>query len=190
MSVIFQLFGAEDLQKLSLDQLKELRDIVTATLKENGLGRDQNGSPAIPLTVSDDTQAPRGASPQIIEALNQRFQEVSQQLKSPQQQSSFNFDTLIRQHFNQIDDKEKEKESMILQWAISCEVNNFKFYDRLLRARERAYIFFIHVTRGQRPKGPDSLYSPFYPEHPLYNLFYGLSNPEPNPPQGAADPYS
>jgi hypothetical protein len=187
MSVIFQLFGAEDLQKLSLDQLKELRGLITETLRENGLGKDENGSPAIPLKVSDDTQPPQGAPPQIIEALNQRFHEVSRQLKSPQLQSPFNFDTLIREHFNQIDDKEKEKERMILQWAVSCEVNNFKFYDRLLRARERAYVFFIHVTRGQRPKGPDSLYSPFYPEHPLYNFFYGLSNPEPNPPQGAAD---
>jgi hypothetical protein len=49
-------------------------------------------------------------------------------------------------------------------------VNNYEFYNILARVRNEAYGFFLART-GQRPKGPDSLYSPFNPLHPLYRLF-------------------
>jgi hypothetical protein len=177
VSVIFLLFCANDLQRLSLYQLAELRDIISNALglKTNITCHTAEGAPALPLAVSDDTQLPQNAPPEVIDALKQRFDEVSQQLKSPPKDpSSFHFDTLVRQHFNEKDIIEKEKETTILRWAISCEVNNFKFYEQLLRAREEAYQKFYEWTQ-QRPKGPDSLYSPFNPLHPLYNLFYSLS---------------
>jgi hypothetical protein len=173
MTVIFQLFRAEDLQRLSLYQLEQLRDTITDALglKTNMTCQTADGKPALPLAVTDDTQSPPGARPEVINALKQRFDEVSQQIKlAPTDSSSFDFETLIKQHFNEKDTLEKEKESMILQWAISCEVNNFKFYDQLLRARERAYQKFYEWT-GQRPKDPDSPYSPFNPLHPLYYTF-------------------
>jgi len=173
MTVIFQLFRAEDLQRLSLEQLAELRaTVVTALgLHTNPPCRTAENHPALPLGASADTTLPANAPEGVIVALKQRFDEVSQQLKSPPADlSPFNFDALKRRHFNESDSNEKDKETLILQWAISCEVNNFKFYDQLLRAREVAYQKFYEWTE-QRPKDPDSPYSPFNPSHPLYTLF-------------------
>jgi hypothetical protein len=180
MTIIFQLFSAEDLQKLTLDDLKELRTIITDTLEESKAMRDEHHGLALPLETADDVKLPWGTPPQVTEALQQRFYDVSQQLKVSQPISSqFDFEKLLKRHLNQ-DDETKAKEKMILEWAISCEVNNFKFYARLLRARKRAYEFFASKTGEQEPQGPDSLYSPFYYEHPLYNLFYGISQPGPD----------
>jgi len=173
MTVIFQLFRAEDLQKLSLEQLTELKTTVAEALglKANPPCRTAGGAPALPLGASDDTTLPWDAPPWVIIALKQRFDEVSQQLKAPPADlSPFNFDALTRRHFNEPNRNEKAKEIEILKWAISCEVNNFKFYDQLRRAREVAYQRFYEWTK-QRPKDPDSPYSPFNPFHPLYNLF-------------------
>ena len=132
--------------------------------------------------MSLPSDAPAG----VIVALKQRFDEVSQQLKSPPVDASpFNFDALTRRHFNGPDSNEKEKETLILEWAISCEVNNFEFYDLLRRARDVAYQKFEEWTEGQRPKGPDSVYSPFNPFHPLYNTFPPPPI-QPTPTQGTA----
>jgi hypothetical protein len=183
MTVIFQLFHAEDLQRLSLEQLEELKTTVADALglRTNPPCRTAaGGPPALPLGASDDTTLPPNAPPGVIIALKQRFDEVSQQLKSPPADLlPFNFDALKRRHFNEPDSNEKDKETLILQWAISCEVNNFKFYDQLLRAREVAYQKFYEWTE-QRPKDPDSPYSPFNPFHPLYNLFPPASTRPPS----------
>ena len=180
MTVIFQLFCADDLQKLTLDDLKELRSIVRENLEESKTIRDENNNLVLPLATVDNLQLPEDAPAQVTEALQQRFYEVSQQLKASQPISSqFEFQKFLDRHLNQ-DQETKDKEQMILEWATSCEVNNFQFYERLLRARKKAYEFFSSKTGGQDPQGPDSLYSPFYQEHPLYNLFYGLSQPGPN----------
>lgn len=173
MTVIFQLFCAEDLQRLSLHQLTDLRDTITdiLDLKAHPPGRTAGGKPALPLEVNDDIRQPPDAPPEIRDALKRRFDEVSQQLKSPARDaSSFDFETLTRRHFNDSNAEERAKETEILTWAISCEVNNFKLYDQLLRARAQAYQKFYDWTQ-QRPKGPDSPYSPFNPLHPLYSLF-------------------
>jgi hypothetical protein len=180
MTVIFQLFCADDLQKLTLDDLKELRRIITENLEASNPMRDEQNHLILPLETADNTQPPLYTPSQITEAFQQRFYEVSQQLKTSQPiLSRFEFQKLLDRHLNQ-DQETKDKEQMILEWAISCEVNNFKFYERLLRARKDAYEFFSSKTGGQDPQGPDSLYSPFYQDHPLYNLFYGLSRPGPN----------
>ena len=114
----------------------------------------------------------------------------SHQLKSPQLKPShqpkqpqeiFPFDTLKDE--NKTLSREEEE---ILQWAITCEVNNFDFYYPLLLAKIAAYKYFKEVTtdpthpEGLTPKGPDSPYSPFNPRHPLYNLFYNLTKPGPD----------
>jgi hypothetical protein len=174
MTVIFQLFCAEDLQRLSLPQLTELKELVANTLglKTNPPCRTAEGCPALPLGASDKINLPSDAPAGVIVALKQRFDEVSQQLKSPPADSSpFSFDALTRRHFNEPDSNEKDKETLVLKWAISCEVNNFEFYDLLRRARDEAYQKFEEWTEGQRPKGPDSVYSPFNLLHPLYNTF-------------------
>jgi hypothetical protein len=193
MTVIFQLFCAEDLQKLCPDQLEGLRSTIQQVFSDTkAISQTAQGRPALSLEISTDTNPPTSANPQLTEqikeALNKRFHEVSQQLKSSQlNPSQFDFEKLRRRHFNE-DEDEKKKEGTILSWAISCEVNNFKFYDRLLSAGEAAYRFFFQET-GQRPKGPDSLYSPFYPQHPLYYSFYNLENLKLDlkPAQDAAD---
>lgn len=183
MSVIFQLFCAEDLQKLTYDQLQELRSTVRQSLQKHTTGQEHGDHrPSLCLGIIDKTTPPPDAPEPIHEALNKRFYEVSHQLKSPQLYSSrppFNFQTLLDQRNADVTQK---KEDMILAWAISCEVNNYEFYNTLARVRNDAYSFFLNNT-GQQPKGPDTLYSPFNPLHPLYNLFYGRSNPE------APDPY-
>jgi hypothetical protein len=185
MSVIFQLFCAEDLQQLTFLQLQELKTAVVNALEGDTPGntppQDHARYPLrvpqpLSLQISLNTTPDPDTPPQVREALNKRFHEVSHQLTSPHLKPSpqrFNFQALLSQRNNTV----SAEEALILEWAISCEVNNFKFYKRLLDARKAAYEWFFK-EQGQRPKGPDSPYSPFNPLHPLYSLFYGLSKPE------------
>jgi len=195
MSVIFQLFRADDLKMLSMGKLNELKKMIGTALKEaqQELQPDakrpessyqpkspSEDPPSEPLRLnivdkpdpSPNIPAPiRGA---LERALDKRFNEVSQQLKSVPLQSASDFNArLSRIHLNQPDSEEQAKEKMILQWAMSCEVNNFEFYYPLWHAKTVAYNFFYQET-GQRPKDPDSPYSPFNPGHPFSNFFYGL----------------
>jgi hypothetical protein len=200
MSVIFQLFCAEDLKKLTHDQLVCLREKIKETL-EDLKGPDNmpllRRSPlALSLRVSDkfepDSNMPQQIKEQVDTALNKRFDEVSHQLMSPQLNQpppTFNIDDRINQR-KTLSDEDK----MILEWAIACEVNNFEFYYPLLQAKEAAYAYFKEATtsptapKGLSPRGPDSLYSPFNPRHPLssLSLFYRLLQQEsastPSPP--------
>jgi hypothetical protein len=191
MTVIFQLFCAEDLKKLSRTQLDALRRELEAELmKENAIGQTAQGQQALTLEISTTTEPPPPTPPddnrRIEEALNKRFHEVSQQLKSsPPNPSGFDFAKLMDQHFTEADEKVKDR--TILEWAISCELNNFKFYDLLRRLKDVAYTFFTEATNGQRPKGPDSLYSPFYPQHPLANSLSSYSNPKPHTTQDTTE---
>jgi hypothetical protein len=183
MTVIFQLFCVEDLKKLTFDELTELRAVVADAL---GLTKSATGQAPSPLClgVTDKTQPDSEPPPEIIKALHKRFDEVAHQLKSPQPNPSgqnFNF-----RERNQQRNTPSSEENMILEWAISCEVNNFEFYNPLLKAKEAAYRFFeekvkAHMrARGEispekiQPIGPDSLYSPFNRRHPLSYLFYNL----------------
>jgi hypothetical protein len=123
--------------------------------------------------------------PQVIEAIQRRFNEVSRQLESPlpsDLSGSPRIDPsqpIVGQARPR--DLYGQQEQEILQWAISCEVNNFNFYYPLLLIKEKAYKLFSERTNGQRPKGPDSRYSPFHPLHPLYDLLSDLKlEPDPN----------
>jgi hypothetical protein len=155
------------------------------------------GPTALSLRLSADTEPQSVVTEQQIReqlraALTKRFHEVLHQLKSPQlkpsQQSEqsreiFPFETLKNE--NKTLSKGEEE---ILQWAITCEVNNFDFYYPLLLAKTAAYEYFKEVTKGLTPKGPDSPYSPFNPRHPLYNLFYNFTKPKSNSTQDTAAP--
>jgi hypothetical protein len=174
MSVIFQLFCAEDLRKLNAQQLDDLSDLVGQTL------RNETGTPARPaslalsLKVSDNTNPPQPTPDKINESLKRRFREVSHQLQSPPLQPSprgFDFKNLIA--IRNLPSKTAIEEK-ILQWAITCEVENYAFYRPLLVAKKVAYDYFRRVTNTE-PIGPDSPYSPLNRRHPLYGLYYDLN---------------
>jgi hypothetical protein len=191
MSVIFQLFRADDLKMLSGTKLNELKKTVNAALKKAQQElQSHTGSVESPKYSTEDTPpeplclqiSPRpdpspNTPPQIRsileKALDKRFREVSQQLKSAPVRSAFNFNTRLSQHLGQPDPEEQAKDKMLLEWAMSCEVHNFEFYYPLWYAKQVAYDFFRQET-GQVPKDPDSSYSPFNPGHPYSNFFYGL----------------
>jgi hypothetical protein len=264
MTVIFQLFSADDLKMLSTDRLEELRDAITATLIEAqdleqidkvttvmmkaqdfeqtdkkvhykitdeslnqlrseyvpedvigvlegiknknfmreeaflnmlveklvekiGEERTSQYKPLImqhankqflrplQLGVKDKTFLPPYAPQKIKKALDERFREVSQQLNSALSSEDFDFETRFNNTFSiQQDSEEIKQKRLISEWAISCEVNNFEFYYPLLYIKEKAYNKFYDLTNGKRPKGPDSIYSPLNPHHPLYYLFSDL----------------
>jgi hypothetical protein len=195
MSVIFQLFRADDLKMLSKDKLEDLKKTVNDALKDAqqelqsyaGSPKDPSqqkspygDTPSEPLRLNISNKpdpspnTPREIRPALDRALDRRFHEVSQQLKSTQPQLASDFNArLNRVHLNKPDSEEQAKEEMILEWAMSCEVNNFEFYYPLWHAKQVADEFFRQET-GQEPKGPDSPYSPFNPDHPFSNFFYGL----------------
>jgi hypothetical protein len=201
MTVIFQLFCVDDLKHLLPDKLEAFQEAV-----RNAVQRHPLRAPGVQDDVDPQIRPRRGAPtdpspnppPQISDALTQRMNEVSQQLKSPavpspsgplalyQAPAPFNFAQLAAQHFGQ-QTPDEEQERKILQWAISCEVNNYKFYYPLLRIRDEVYDWFFEAT-GQWPKGPDSRYSPFHPQHPLYNLLQQLQQRRQPPPSGTSTP--
>jgi len=194
MSVIFQLFRADDLKMLNKVQLDNLKEKINDALKvAQQTFQSQAGSSAGPsqqkppseetpeplrLNISHKPNPSPSTPPQIRtaldRALDKRFQEVSQQLKSTQPRSASDFDARLRRiHLNEPSPEEQAKERMILEWALSCEVNNFEFYYPLWYAKKVAHDFFRKET-GQEPKGPDSPYSPFNSGHPFSGFFYGL----------------
>jgi hypothetical protein len=195
MAVIFQLFRADDLKLLSMDQLDELKKQINAALKEaqqelqshaespkasSELKTPSAETPpeSLCLKIAQNPDPPANTPPQIRSALDKaleaRFRNVSQQLKSTQPWSASNFSARLSQiHLGQPDPKEQAKDEMLLEWALSCEVSNFEFYYPLWYAKKVAYNFFYQET-GQEPKGPDSLYSPFNPGHPYSTFFYSL----------------
>jgi hypothetical protein len=184
MSVIFQLFCAEDLQKLEYQELQTLRQRIITALRS---------AQPLCLNLTEKPEPDPGTPPRVHEALNKRFDEVSHQLKSPQlnpSQQPFRFHDRIQQRNARAT---QDKEDLILNWAITCEVNNFEFYNSLLQVKKAADDFFEQTikakiaARGEpvpdrvRPLPPDSPYSPFNPRHPLYGLYYDLSQPKPDP---------
>ena len=127
-----------------------------------------------------------------------RFYEVSHQLKTPPRDPSqppFDFQTLINERKSA---GTQEKEELILNWAISCELNHIEFYYALVVARKGVDNFYTKypdakrklLTEAQRrakdptlekvrAKDPDSAYSPFNPRHPLYRQYYDASGSGP-----------
>jgi hypothetical protein len=210
MTVIFQLFCVDDLKALGPDGPERLREFLGPLLdpyRPNRPGRASGAAnPSNParftLEASNETLLASAdkTPPEILEAIRKRSEEVSQQLLSPSPGDPSDRPTLNPSQalFPQIAAqpstqpasaaKKKQNEETILQWAISCEVNNFNLYYPLLQIKDKAYKWFLDKT-GKRPKGPDSPYSPFNPHHPLYNLFYNLEQQSnPSEEQGGGTP--
>jgi hypothetical protein len=192
MSIIFQLFSAEDLRKLNKDDLEHLRNEILEALQDAGvLKADGKLHLNLREKVKPDAETPPGLNPQsswVEEALLKRFYEVSHQLKTPPRDSSqqpFNFQDLINNRNNTVE------EVTILNWAISCELNHLEFYYALLAARKGVDNFYERYPDAKaklltdeqrqetkditlekvRAKDPDSAYSPFNPRHPLYRQY-------------------
>jgi hypothetical protein len=219
MSVIFQLFCAEDLKQLEPEQINELKRIVGDEVRKSqdpsleaslqtskiiqerhmrtllhpgrarsGRARSSSSPPASPPTsmrISPDRviQIPEEAR----DTLRKRAREVFHQLTSEQPSgpsgslaasSELPNQLLSPADLAKLEDNEKE----ILAWALTCELANFKTYEALQHLKqivEEKFMDFMEANRKgrQRPKGPDSLYSPFYPLSPLYDPDRSRPNP-------------
>jgi hypothetical protein len=180
MTVIFQLFCVDDLKMLRQEGRDLLRGIIQEVLENDSTHRSPSGAPEICLEASDNRNLRTGGDtpPQVREALQKRIARVSEQLQSPLPSTSSDLPDLdpsqpIVAAVRSTALESYEEEAQISRWAISCEVNNFNFYYPLLLIKEMAYTMFSEKT-GKRPKGPDSLYSPFNERHPLYETFSNL----------------
>src|SRR6266436_7927373 len=120
MSIIFQLFSAEDLQKLNVTELTQLRDEILGALKEIPRFNEKEGKLHLNLKdkVGPDAETPQAFKKTdgqhyqkwVEEALLKRFHEVSHQLKTPPHdlsQQDFNFETLINKR-NDTETQEQE----------------------------------------------------------------------------------
>ncbi len=179
MTVIFQLFCVDDLKELGDNGREEVLRLIRSTLEEEHGAH--HGPPPLTLSVSNDTQLGYGddAPAPILDALQKRFDDVSQQLRAPLPSAAASVPPLdpSRETLPQLLSHSTGRSGVaphdvdrILEWALSCEVNNYNFYYTLLEVKQKTYRLCQQRT-GQRPKGPDSLYSPFNPLHPLYDLF-------------------
>lgn len=195
MTVIFQLFCVDDLKMLGEEGRAELLKIIGEALRETGNKKPGEAS-RICLEASNNfelqpAELPQQARAQVEDAIGRRVDVVSQQLKSPLPSSPSDSPKIpLSQRITGYSGPEglrEEEEKKIREWAASCEVNYFNFYYPLLLIKERAYRMFSQRTGQQRPKGPDSPYSPLNTHHPLYDLFSNLKV-DPNPTQGAAEP--
>jgi hypothetical protein len=143
MSIIFQLFSAADLQTLTPEQLKELRDLV----------RDE-------VETSEKVRA----------ALKERANAVFNQLAtepaayvlvqppSPDPLQSLPEQLFNAQEFTRLDDDPKRLK--ILEWAIECERNSSPHV--LEAIRERAYEWFRGLPgHADAIPRPDAEYSPY-----------------------------
>ncbi len=219
MSVIFQLFCAEDLKQLTEDQVHKLREMIgkavqdshdtalKASLAISGFIQGEHMPKLLSRTPYLTAPRPRSRTvnivpaditfiPQrIIELLRKRLREVFQQLTSelPSGQSGSPASQprtpaeIIDQLLSQEDLEKLERKAgpqgyEILAWALTCEIANFKTIEALQSIKKQAEEIFMQFMKDQgkgeqRPKGPDTLYSPFYPLSPLYGFDYPPSNP-------------
>lgn len=185
MTVIFQLFCAEDLEKLGADGRQKLQEIISGVLdspKSQGsvapmrepirLETSNNVTFAPSANVHGRNIRSAGLSvpSQIKDLIKQRFIDVSQRLHIP-----LPYDLPAQSDPDNYCPQQPAPNSPeeVLRWAISCEVNHVNFYYPLLLIKERAYKMFVDELR-QRPRGPDSPYSPFNPLHPLYGILSDL----------------
>ncbi|MGE3537905.1 MAG: hypothetical protein AB7N91_10790 [Candidatus Tectimicrobiota bacterium] len=196
MTVIFQLFCVEDLKLLGEQGRQNLLTLIRQHLQPAAPpGSEPRARPTPPqspfvLGVTNTTtvhwppQPPATEPeipPEILTSLRQRFDQILQQLETPMTREPAGtaptdptkelLDEFKRQDLaRDLSDSAREQ---ILRWALSCEVNHVNFYATLWQIKKAAYELFQEHT-GQRPQGPDSLYSPFNPAHPLYSYFENL----------------
>jgi hypothetical protein len=215
MSIMFQLFSAEDLRKLTSEQYQELRDIVVRAvnysrdtslkaaqtiaerLQTRHLPRPQ--APIVPAPQgitgrrrrpAPDTPAAQSAAGSVEiedqdidflpdtakEVLQQRVKEVFQQLTGiqprglavpPAGRTPRIEDLLDPTDLINLENRSGGNGRRVLESALTCELANLKTFEALKQVKQEADLAFIRLTGGQRPKGPDLLYSPFHQLSPL-----------------------
>jgi hypothetical protein len=189
---MFQLFNAEDLKALTEQQLEEL---VSAIRNANRTSPDPflriaaasdlsthwedtrrdllQTPPAIPvINITELTHALRDRARQVFEQLLGRFPDQPQGPLDPKQPDILS--QLIDQNaLSDLAAPARSKEKRIFEIAISCELSYFNSYSFLRPIKADAYQRFSAdispiAAPGQVPKGPDSPYSPYRRDHPLY----------------------
>jgi hypothetical protein len=201
MSIMFQLFSAEDLKKLASWQYEKLRNVVVGAVensRDTSLKAAQTIATRIqtkhlpphraPAPVTPPTQGPANTveiknqdidyipdSAKVV--LQNRIKEVFQQLTGSQPTGASVLpaagiptidDLLDRTDLTILENRLGDHGRRILESALTCELANFKTLEALKEIKQQADAEFIRLTGGQRPKGPDLLYSPFHPLSPLY----------------------
>jgi hypothetical protein len=217
MSVIFQLFHAEDLKQLTPEQLEALKQTIRQAVKDsqdtllnaslavsNLIHRRHMqkllpeyasptlGSPPSRVNISrwSSTEVQQGALNRLMERVREVFHQLTGAWpsgpSSPPSSPTLLPEELLNQLLSQADLDTLTATAgptghKILAWALTCELANFNTYDAFERVRQRAEETFIRFMKEQgkgeqRPKGPDTPYSPFYPGNALYP-HRGGSNP-------------
>jgi hypothetical protein len=169
MSIIFQLFHADDLQILTPENLLKLKLVIRQQVSSH--------SEALGPSLSTILEIPPNTPPQLADALRKRVHEVFQQLTGrPPRNPSIPLapSRSIPEQLFEPDELDAlgEQGRTILEWAISCEVADFVRYNTLEAIKDYVYAEFSKFAEiaGQRPKGPDTKYSPFNQSSPLYRL--------------------
>jgi hypothetical protein len=184
MSIIFQLFNAEDLKKLTSNDLEQLKNIVRDRVVN---GPFPDAVLKASLGNSDNLESELQASPppdygrQVINTLRRRASDIFRQLmeRDPSNQpdsfvdAASIFDQLLSQKdFSDLNNQLPVTGRKILLWAIVCELANLKSYIAMedIQRQARTEISPPKVYQGeeeQRLKDPDSAYSPFNPLSPV-----------------------
>jgi hypothetical protein len=147
MSIIFQLFSAADLQNLSPQQLKQLRDLVRDELETSDKVREALRERANAVFSQLETQRdPDSSEPQPQpQPSPDPLQSLAAQLFDPQEFARLNNDPKLLK---------------ILEWAIECERNSSPHV--LDAIREKAYEWFQRLPgKSSTLPQPDAEYSPY-----------------------------
>jgi hypothetical protein len=136
MSVIFQLFSAEDLRDLTPVQLESIKNAIRDALQN---------PPRVPDQV-------KGRIYEVFRQLTSKL--PSNPPVSPDPSSPILYQLLSEEDLRLLDHKQLD----ILKMAISCEMAN-SFY-ALWAIKDSVHAVF-HQFRGQPPQGPDASYAPF-----------------------------
>jgi hypothetical protein len=183
MSIIFQLFSAENLKDLTRDELDSLKKTVNDAVdncREPLLKASLESSRQLSARIESyfNSKTPQDI-PEVLDTLKRRAQEVFRQLTSVPAQSpgaGFSlsktptiFNQLLSQEdFDTLDKKLPYTGRTILEWAIICEMANLMSYDALQGIQEDA-ARIVRKPRGPRLKDPDSVYSLFNELSPSYH---------------------
>lgn len=189
MSIIFQLFRADYLSQLDATALDVLKQAVTRHFRADEFVDTTRN------TILETALVDLGLVEQAIAHIQNRAREVFRQLQ-PQSPpptvlpGPFNLtQPLFPQLFSTGDlNRLPSHQRDILEMAISCEVTHFNGYVYLLTIKERADSLVMGSRPGMpRPTNPDTVYSPFNPDSPLYTLYNPRHLPETPRPRPSPD---
>jgi hypothetical protein len=176
MSIIFQLFSADDLKVLQPDKFEELTGAILGELRKSPSQVRQ----VLGVDRSPRLMIPQDTPQQLKDALRRRIHQVFQQLTSRPPRNPSRALEPARAIDEQLFEPDElamldAQKRLILQWAIHCEVayleRSFEQYKALKDWKDRYHTEFSRIMNGQRPKGPDTNYSPFNPGSPLYRFY-------------------